>query len=278
MLNIRRNAWLPVGLGLVVSASVADPAFAQYRSRFGSDPATGEKYHVEISVGYWNPEPEMVISSEQLGIPGSDIDFVTDLGIEKERFGDFRLILRPARKHKFRVSYLPMKYEAESVLSRTLVFNGIAYQVGLPVQSTFEWKAWRFGYEWDFIYRDRGFVGLLLEAKYTDVRADLVSAVASEFVEAKAPIPAIGGIARGYLLSNLAITGEVTGFKLPGSVVERDNDSGSYLDFDIYATLNFTHNLGVQGGYRRIDVDYVIDEDFGDFNLEGWYFSGVLRF
>lgn len=275
---MRRNLLLSMWLGLAASAIVADPAFAQYGNRFRSDPATGEQYRVEITVGSFNAEPDLSISSEQLGIPGSDIDLVTDLGVEKKRFNDFRVVLRPGRKHKFRVSYLPIKYEAEAVLSRTLVFNGIAYQVGLPVQSTFEWKAWRFGYEWDFIYRDRGFVGLLLEAKYTDVSATLVNPVASEFVEANAPIPAIGGIARGYVLSNLAITGEVSGFKLPGSVTEREDDSGSYLDYDVYATLNFSHNFGVQGGYRRIDVDYVIDQDFGDLNLKGWYVSGVIRF
>ena len=44
-------------------------------------------------------------------------------------------MLRPARKHKFRLAYTPIKYETESVLSRTIVFNGIEYRVGLPVNS-----------------------------------------------------------------------------------------------------------------------------------------------
>ena len=31
-----------------------------------------------------------------------------------------------------------------------------------------EVEAYRFGDEWDFLYRDRGFVGIVLEAKYTE--------------------------------------------------------------------------------------------------------------
>ena len=44
--------------------------------------------------------------------------------------------------------------------------------VTLPVATDLKWKAYRFGYEWDFVYRDRGFVGVVLEAKYTDVEDD----------------------------------------------------------------------------------------------------------
>ena len=58
-------------------------------------------------------------------------------------------------------------------LRRSIVFNGNVYSVGLPVQGEFKWDAWRFGYEYDFIYRDRGFLGVIAEAKYTHVSAEL---------------------------------------------------------------------------------------------------------
>ena len=71
-----------------------------------------------------------------------------------------------------------------------------------------KWRAYRFGYEWDFVYRDRGFAGLLLEAKYTDVSATLTNLLDTEFVRARAPIPAVGFIGRGYVAPNISITGE----------------------------------------------------------------------
>lgn len=251
------------------------PAEAQFRPI--SSPATGENYAVEVSYGLWNPTPDFVISSEELGIAGTDIDLVEDLGIEKKRLGDFRVVLRPAKKHKFRIGYVPIKYEVEgAVLRRDIVFNGQLYRIGLPVNAKADWKAWRFGYEYDFFYRDRGFIGVVLEAKYTDVRVDLESPVVSEFARARAPIPAIGIISRGYLARNVSVTGEFTMFRLPNG--EDDEYKGAYYDFDIYGTINFTNNVGAQFGYRSLDVSYTVEEDFGDIKLNGVYFSGVVRF
>lgn len=254
----------------------ASPAAAQYTTFNQPDPATGEKYHVEVAFGLWNPTPEIIFSSEQFGIPGSDISLQEDLDAAKKTFRDFRLVLRPARKHKFRAEYVPIKYEVDTVLRRSIIFNGNLYQVGLPVQGALKWDAWRFGYEYDFIYRDRGFIGIIAEAKYTHVSADLASPLVSEFAEARAPIPALGLVGRGYLLPNLAITGEFTGFRLPES--DSRDYSGRYYDFDVYATLNFTNNFGVTGGYRRLTLGYQVDNDFGDFRMKGLYVMGVARF
>jgi len=255
---------------------LAAPAAAQYTMPTQSEPATGEKYNVEVAFGWWNPTPEIVFSSEQFGITGSEINLSNDLDVLQATFRDFRAVLRPARKHKFRIEYIPIKYEVDSVLSRSIIFNGIVYSVGLPVQGEFKWDAWRFGYEYDFIYRDRGFVGVIAEAKYTHVSAEINSPGISEFSEAKAPIPALGLVGRGYLMPNLAVTGEFTAFRLPDS---EDRDyGGRYYDFDIYGTLNFNNNFGVTGGYRRLTLGYQAENDFGDFRMKGFYVMGVARF
>lgn len=254
----------------------ASPAAAQYTTFNKPDPATGETYHIEAAFGVWNPTPEIVFSSEQFGIPGSSISLAEDLDVEKAKFRDFRLVLRPARKHKFRVEYVPIKYDVDTLLRRSIVFNGNLYSVGLPVQGQFKWDAWRVGYEYDFIYRDRGYLGVIAEAKYTHVSAELATPLIREFAEAKAPIPALGLVGRAYLLPNLAITGEFTGFKLPDS---EDRDyGGRYYDFDVYGTLNFTNNFGVSGGYRRLTLGYKAENDFGDFRMNGVYVMGVTRF
>ena len=95
-----------------------------------------------------------------------------------------------------------------------------------------------------------------------------------EFVHARAPIPAVGVIGRGYVAPNISITGEFTFFKLP----EIQGNSGSYFDFDLYGTVNFTDNVGAQGGYRSFDVIYKVENDNGDLQLKGLYFGGVVRF
>ena len=254
----------------------ATSALAQYGARPISNRATGETYHVEGGIYLWNPTPDIFITSESLGIIGSRIDFVADLGIEKQVVPQFKVVLRPATKHKFRFEYSPIKYDAQGVLRGDIIFNGIRFPLAIPVQTDLTWRAYRFGYEWDFVYLDRGFVGLLLEAKYTDVEARLSNGRDSEFVRARAPIPAIGVIGRGYVLPNVSITGEFSFFKLPESIDE--DYQGKYFDFDLYGTVNFTDNFGAQAGYRSFDVFYKIQDDEGELNLKGLYFGGVVRF
>jgi hypothetical protein len=260
----------------VVFAGAAAPAQAQYGVQSAASRATGETYHVEVVGALWDPAPNILITSESIeGILGTPIDFVTDLGIEQNWFTQLRVVVRAATKHKFRFEYTPVRYEAEARMTRDVIFNGIRFPLSLDVATEVKWNAYRFGYEWDFVYRDRGFVGMLLELKYTDVRASLENVIDSEFVHARAPIPAVGIIGRGYVAPNISITGEFSFFKVPNF----DEDyGGNYFDFDLYGTVNFNDNVGVQGGYRSFDVFYKIENDEGDLTIKGLYFGGVVRF
>jgi hypothetical protein len=265
---------------LLVSTSA--PAAAQYRplpqssSGIGGGDVKGEKYHIELSGNLWNPQPDFLFSSEGLGIAGSEIDLDADLGIQQKQMYEARLVLRPAKKHKLRVHYLPMAYTGDAMLKRDIVFNGILYPVTVQVKTDFKWTAYRFTYEYDVIYRERGYLGILLESKYADTSLTLESAISTEFVKARAPIPAAGLVARVYPLSFVSLTGEFTYFKLPDSVDE--SASFSSVDFDVYGTVNIGHNIGIQAGYRSIDMAFGIDLDSGSIKLKGPYVGGVLRF
>ena len=182
-------------------------------------------------------------------------------------------MLRPAWQHKVRIQYLPMEYQAaDTVLNRTVVFGGLTYDVGSAVTTTVKLRAWRFGYEYDLVYRDRGFVGVIVEVKYTDIETRLEGSEVRA-ARTRTPIPAIGGIGRVYPLLNLSLTVELTGFKLPNSWYQT-----KYVDLDAYGTLNFSDGLGIQTGYRSLDLGYRFDEEAGSLKLEGWYVAGVVRF
>jgi len=257
---------------------MAAPASAQFRARTLSDPATGETYHVEVGGYFWNPTPEISITSQSLtrDALGTPIDFVTDLGIRQTRFKQLKVVLRPGKKQKLRFEYTPIHYEAVGTLTRDIVFNGQRYSIALPVATDLQWKAYRFVYEYDFVYLDRGFVGLLLEAKYTDVKAQLSNVLLTEFVSAKAPIPTIGVIGRGYVAPNISITGELSGLGTGGLFGE--DYRAHYIDFDLYGTVNFSDHYAAQLGYRSLNVFYHVEKDEGDLVLKGIYFGGVLRF
>jgi hypothetical protein len=253
------------------------PATAQYGaiSRTGS---VGDLYNIEGAVAWWSPQPDAIIASESLGIPGDNINLTTDLGIEQKRIPELRLVLRPGMKHKFRFAYLPLKYDAESVVTREFVFNAQRYRIGLPVNTTADLTTYRFGYEYDFIYRSRGYLGVLLDVKYSNVDVQLDSPIGSEFTSQVAPIPTIGLVGRGYILPNVSITGEVSFFSIPDNLAEQIEADGRYLDYDFYGTFNFNRHVGAQVGVRSIDVSYLKDRDSGTLNFTGLYFGAVVRY
>ena len=203
-----------------VSAALLVPAaaHAQYSAPDSGSAAIGEKYHVEVAGTLWMPSLFGVISSEQFGIIGDEIDFVNDLGFKRTRFGDLRIVLRPSQKHRFRIQYTPVVYEAETTLNRTVIFNGLTYPVSLPIQSSFGWKVWRLGYEYDFFYTPRGFAGVLLEARMTEFSAELNSVIARESTIARGPLPAIGGVGRFYIIPEVARP--ANGKNMPGNEAE----------------------------------------------------------
>jgi len=259
---------------------LASPARAQFVPRPLNDPATGETYHIEGGVGFWFPGAQMVVSSESLGIVGTPaeqlIDLKSDLGLTDQHFSELHLVLRPSNTSKFRLQYIPINYTQSAVIRRTIVFNGQRYSVGLPVNSSLSWKAYRFGYEYDFVQTNRGYAGFLVEAKYTDVQVELDSPITSEFARAQAPIPALGGIGRVYVVPNISITVDISGFKLPEKLIK--GSTGHYIDVDVYGTINFTNNFGAQLGYRSFDVGYVVTHDTGSFKLKGLYLGAVARY
>jgi len=203
------------GLLMFLVGAAAAPAFAQYGRPAMDEPPLGEQYHIEGTFDFWSPGLDATISSESLGIIGSEINVKTDLGYVDKQVREFRLVLRPAKKHKFKLAYTPVDYTGDVILSRNLVFNGIKFNVGLPIQTEFQWNTWRFGYEYDFVYTDKFYVGFIAEVRQTDAQLQLQSPVDDEFTRARGPIPAIGGAFRVYPEKHVSITAEFTGFKLP---------------------------------------------------------------
>ena len=266
---------IPVSTCAVVALlASASPAVAQFN--VPAPPAPGEDYRVEIGAALWSPTPSLVIGGDGLTVLGEEVDFVQEFGIESKRFTEFRVTLKPGQKHKIRFHYIPFRYEADATIQRRIVFGGQVFDIGVPATADVEWRMWRIGYEWDFISRQAGFLGLVAEMKYNTVTAQIDSAVGSASVDAKAPVPAIGGIARGYLTESIALTGELTGFKMPDAISEEFE--ADFWDWDVYATVNLGRNAGILGGYRSVDVEYLADEDLGRLTMKGWYFGGVVRF
>lgn len=271
-------------LGLALFAVfIASRADAQFRV---VEPAAGENFHVELGLMFWTPTPEIKIQTDGLTAPGQpEIDFVQEFGIENTRFTEFRAVLKPGRKHKLRVSRVPVAYEESAVLQRTISFGGQTFPAGVPATARLDWEIWRFGYEWDFVAADRAVLGFITELQYSRVLAELsATGFGTEISEVNSPIPAIGILARVYPHRLFSLTAEFSGFRMPGFIGDRVSDAigddfdAKVFDMDLYGTLSFGRHLGIQGGYRSVTADYVFEGDAGDLKMKGTYFGGVVRF
>ena len=268
---------------VICGAAVAVAVLGWGRVRRGAVPAAraevavGEKYHIEGGFTFWNPDPDLVISSEALGIPGDDVDLVNDLGIEQKKLRTFNLVLRPATKHKFRFHYLPIKYEAEAIVPREFIFNGLRYRVGLPVNTVADLTTYRFGYEYDFLYFAARLRRRAARPEVHRRRRDAQQPDRHRLHTAGRADSRRRRRRPRLLAKNVSVTGEVTYFRIPDNL-GKDEFGGRYLEYDFYGTLNFTQNVGAQVGLRSIHAEYFEDLDAGDLKFRGWYFGGVFRY
>jgi hypothetical protein len=146
-----------------------------------------------------------------------------------------------------------------------------------------KWDMWRVGYEYDFASGDGGYVGFITEVKYNHVVADLrLGAAGASLTDVTVTVPQLGIVGRAYPHKNVSITAEFSGFKAPGWIRKRFTDAevfeASFKDFDVYGTVSITRFIGLQGGYRSLSANYVVDTDNGDLEMKGPYFGGVVRF
>lgn len=266
---------------MLAALSIPAPASAQLRVPDSGFRAVGERYHIEVAGTFWNPALFGRITSDSFDRIGDAIDLGDDLGYEPTRLSDFRIVLRPSERVRVRLQHTPVRYSAETTFDREIVFGGTPFPVSVPIISDFGWTVWRGGLEYDFLYRPRGFVGVLLEARYTQLQARLMTntpffapALEAE-VTAKAPLPAIGLVGRAYVLPNVALNVEVSGFRVPRI---DDEVEANYLDWDLHGTVNLNEHVGVQVGYRRMSTYLATADDEGDLKFRGMWFGGALRY
>jgi hypothetical protein len=258
---------------IIVAALLAAASHAEAQFAAGPSTTPAENYRVELSLIYWNPTPELAITDGGLSAVGGAIDFVNEFGIENSHFREFRATLTPVRKHKLRLSYVPIRYEASAFLVRTISFEGRTFAVGADASTKIKWDLWRFGYEYDIVSGSRGFVGVIGEVRYNQIDARITSTAGSAETTTNVPVPTVGGIARGYLGPRLLLTAEFSGLS-----IDREDFRGSSYDLDVYGNLNLGSNIGVQIGYRSVSAEYLVDADTGELKLKGIYFGGTIRF
>lgn len=217
---------------------------ASLRAADHSDP---EDFHIELTGAVWILNPR---GSIQAGT--TPIDLRGDVGIEKDRptfVG--KLVVKPGRKHRIIVEGTPYELEGDQQLTRTIRYEGQTFTVTDRVRSRAT-LGYVFGvYQYDFLSRRAGHLGIQIGGAYLDAtgRLEAVQSGVTASKSQKVGIPLIGAEFRVSPIphhSIFEINGEVRGVPL--------GDYGHYLQSSINAGIRlglFT----IEGGYRFLDAD-----------------------
>lgn len=228
---------------------------------------------VSLKVGYLllSPSGQMSVNQNRLGTKvdlESDLDLDDSGGLMAEAalaFGDIKLS----------VGYLPISFEGDSVLSRSIIFNGKNYSFNTPVQSSLDINIIDAGLTWFFINLDevptRFQLGLELAVKVADVDTSLTAVTLglSDSASATLPIPTLGLRARIAFSDFIGVAGRI------GYMEYNDNH---FLDGDVQIEFSPLPVVGLFAGYRYLDVEIDESDVFVDAVFSGFYGGALVRF
>src|SRR5437868_3928284 len=168
-----------------------------------------DSYKVRIT-GYWfyaQPSGRFEGKSKN-----GAFDLSKDIGFQSYSTFSGKLDWKFARKHHLIIEATPFSSSRQTVLNRNITFQGQTFDAGLVTSADLQANGYSFGYQYDFIRRKHGHLGLVLQMDLLDTSANLRAAAqvvggvnhpaVSTSASLLAPIPVAGPDFRIYLIPN----------------------------------------------------------------------------
>jgi len=210
------------------------------------------KLRVDTYWFYSNP------SGNFQGSGSSDqININTDLGFNSYSTFDGFVDWKFTRKNHLTFAVSPFQQSRQTVLKRTITYEGQTFDVGLTTNANLKANLYAPGYQYDIIRRKRGHIGVAVQVDLFDTKASLMAqaqttndgthhAAISGSASLLAPIPVAGPEYRLYLTNSprLFIEGDVYGMYLfgYGNFVSTADTLGVTLNK--YISVNAGYTLG----------------------------------
>ncbi len=185
-----------------------------------------DQYKLRIDAGWYYTSPGGYIHGES---DNGSVDLQKDLGFNTYSTISGKVDWKFTRKNHFYVAVIPLNTSRQTVFNRTFTFQGQTFTAGLTGNSSLDTVAVAPGYQYDFIRRKRGHLGLGLQMDLFDTTAKINAAaqvtgdgVHHNAVSASgsllAPIPVAGPDFRFYLTNSprVFVDGNVLGMYLFG--------------------------------------------------------------
>lgn len=233
--------------GIVLFVSVSGAVFCQAAEKEDFD-----AYRLRIDAGWFYSNPSGNIHGET---DTGSIDLQKDLGFNTYSTFAGKVDWKFTRKNHLYFSVIPLYSSRQTVINRTFTFQGQTFTAGLTTSSSLDTLAVAPGYQYDFIRRKRGHLGLGLQMDLFDTKAKISAAaqvtgdgVHHAAVSASgsllAPIPVAGPDFRLYLTDSprVFVDGNVLGMYLFGY--------GNFVSTVGQVGVNLSKHFGVIAGYQ----------------------------
>jgi hypothetical protein len=238
-------------------------------------PATALAFEAGVRGEYWFPKLSGNASTTTNGLPDTPFDLQGTLGIQDEDFPFGEAFLGVSR-FTFRVGYMQPKYDGNTTLTQTFVFNGQTFSVNENIVTRLDLKIVDGQIQFDLLRPDAGVagvnLGLILAGKFVDGSVEVRSATTgiTEQRDFRLGAPLVGVAAgAGFLKNMVRADVRATGMAYSGSHA---------YEIDAYASFAPIPFVRLQGGYRYFDLEVDESDVNASVTLSGPYVGLQLSF
>jgi hypothetical protein len=230
---------------------------------------------VELEGRYWFADIDAKIQIDSGSVPGTDIDFEDDLGVDTKNAPGARVTFGLPLNNKIRLAYTFLHFDGDATLERTINFSGSTFAVNTRVESELDMHYARLAWIWQPIAIP-GIVkvGPMVELKGVlfETSIETRDAVPSirEDKDIGLIVPTIGAALEFTPFRFLHFFAEVSG--LPAGSL------GHIVDAEAGIRIVPLPFLTIAGGYRLFDVKIEHDEDRGKARMYGPFVGVSVRF
>lgn len=260
------TVWSTVLAGMALFAFFTTASFSQM-----SDTKDFDNYKLRIDAGWYYTNPTGSIHG---ATDSGSVDLQKDLGFNSYPTFSGKVDWKFTRKNHLYFTVVPLDTSRQTILNRTFTFQGQTFNAGLTASSSLNTLAVAPGYQYDFIRRKRGHLGLGLQIDFFNTTAKISVAaqvtgdgVHHDAVSASgsllAPIPVAGPDVRFYVTNSprVFVEANVLGMYLfgYGNFVSTTGDVGITLSkhFALLAGYQLGSHLVVNNSHDRVGLRLV---------------------
>ncbi|HTU50780.1 MAG TPA: hypothetical protein VMF56_09310 [Acidobacteriaceae bacterium] len=210
-----------------------------------------DQYRLRLDGGWFYSTPSGTIQGEGDTVP---VDFQKDLGFNSYSTFATGLDWKFTRKNHFLIDFSRFNSSHQTVLQRTITFQGQTFEAGLQTQGQLDALFISPGYQYDIIRRKRGHLGIAVHFNTFDTSAKIsaqaqVTGDGTQYAAKSAsgsfiaPIPVAGPQYRLYLTNSprLFVTGDVYGMYFFGY--------GNYVSLEDSLGYAVNKHVSLKAGY-----------------------------